>query len=293
MHDRQVSERTPSCANEGLKHVPTQERLRVITTASDGVDVRAYDEGSGPSIVVLGPGLDDGTGWRKVATRLVDRYRVIRVHRRQYRTDLGNDAPCAVADEVRDTLAIHAAVGSPALLVGHSSGGVVALETMVAAPAAFAGAVIYEPPIRIDGVLGGEPLTRAEAALAAGKPGAALTIFLRDIGKLPPALARMASLVALSRKYRALIPPQLHDVRAIDDLGVRLDAYAEITTLIVLLGGERSPAHLGARLDALATCLPQAERIVVRRMGHDGNLKAPADIARVVGDLADTVLPSV
>jgi hypothetical protein len=81
VHDRQVRERTPSSANEGLKHVPTQERLRVITTASDGVDVRAYDEGSGPSIVVLGPGLDDGTGWRKVATRLVDRYRVIRVHR--------------------------------------------------------------------------------------------------------------------------------------------------------------------------------------------------------------------
>jgi hypothetical protein len=65
VHDRQVK-RTPSCANEGLKHVPTQERLLVITTASDGVDVRAYDEGSGPSIVVLGPGLDDGTGWRKV-----------------------------------------------------------------------------------------------------------------------------------------------------------------------------------------------------------------------------------
>jgi hypothetical protein len=91
---------------------------------------------------------------------------------------------------------------------GTPRAGVVALETMVAAPAVFAGAVIYEPPIRI-------------------------------------------------------------------------------------LGGARSPAHLGARLDALASCLPQAERIVVKRVGHDGNLKSPADIARVVGDLADTVLPSV
>jgi hypothetical protein len=37
---------------------------------------------------------------------------------------------------------------------------------------------------------------------------------------------------------------------------------------VILLGGERSPAHLSTRLDALARTLPHAGKAVLHRQGH-------------------------
>ncbi|MFI7463321.1 hypothetical protein [Nonomuraea sp. NPDC049646] len=45
-------------------------------------------------------------------------------------------------------------------------------------------------------------------------------------------------------------PRQIDDLPAIDALGDRRAAYAAIRAPVVLLGGDRSPAHLGARLRA-------------------------------------------
>lgn len=53
--------------------------LRVM--ASDGVDVAAVDEGSGPCVVIVHGGLGDPQAWGKVAERLRDRFRVVRLHR--------------------------------------------------------------------------------------------------------------------------------------------------------------------------------------------------------------------
>lgn len=182
-------------------------------------------------------------------------------------------------------------IGEPVLLVGHSSGGVVALEAMVASPSTFVGAVLYEPPVAIGPPLGGEALARAEAAVTAGKPGKAMAIFIRDIVRMPPLIARIVRVVAaVQPKLRAFVPRQLGDVEAIDRLGVRLDAYAGIEVPTVLLGGDRSPPHLGERIDALARTLPRAERVVLHRQGHGAHLRAPGDVARVIETLADKVL---
>ncbi len=52
-------------------------------------------------------------------------------------------------------------------------------------------------------------------------------------------------------QYRRLVPGQIASLEALDRLGVRLDTYARIRVPMVLLGAERSPSHLGERLDAL------------------------------------------
>ena len=122
----------------------------LIVPSADGVDVRAYDEGRGEPILIIGPGMDDGTRTKKLAAILARRFRVLRLHRRQYRLDLKaktGGAPYSVAQEVEDIIAIAGAVGRPMLVYGHSSGGVVALEALVAAPSVFVGAVVFEPAI--------------------------------------------------------------------------------------------------------------------------------------------------
>jgi pimeloyl-ACP methyl ester carboxylesterase len=276
--------------------------LRIVmltVTSADGTDVRAYDEGRGPGIVMVGPGLDDGTRDKRMARILSRRFRVIRLHRRQYRVDLKANpkvggSPCTIAQEVDDVLAVVRTIGAPVVIYGHSDGGVVALEALAAAPSSFAGAVIFEPAAVIDLPLGGEDgqvLRQARAALVAGRPARAMTIFLRATVALPRWQATLAGVAtALVPKYRKLVPGQIDSLEALDELGVRLDIYAGIDVPTVLLGGDRNPAHIPARLDAIERVMPNTRRVVMHKRDHGADLKHPKQVARVVENLADEVL---
>jgi pimeloyl-ACP methyl ester carboxylesterase len=263
----------------------------MTAVSPDGTEVRAFDDGHGPAILVIHPGLDDGRSWAKVAALLSGRFRIIRVVRRHYRLDLP-PAAYSITREVEDVLALAAAIGPPVLVVGHSSGAVVALEAMARAPAAFVGAVLFEPPVAT-----GPPdpsraaaIARANAAVADGKPGKAGQIFVRDIVGMPafPALVLRAMMIVMPR-LRALVPRQITDL---DGVGIRLDAYAKISIPTVLLGAERSPAHLTQSLDALAAVMPNAEKIVLARRDHLANQKAPGEVADVIQALACKVIPA-
>lgn len=255
-------------------------------------DIRAYDEGKGPTVVILGPGLDDGTRTKRLAAHLTGRFRVIRLHRRQYRMDL-KPAPVTVAKEVEDVLAVCRSVGEPVLLYGHSDGGVVALEAIAASPSSFAGAVIYEPAAVIDEPLSGKDgwiLKQAREALAAGRPGKAMSIFFRNTIELPGWQASLGAMaVAVVPHYRHLVPGQLDSLEALDRLGVRLDVYAGITVPTVLLGGDRGPAHISRRLDAIAAAMPTAHRVTMPGRDHGADLKAPKEVAAVIEAHAERI----
>ncbi|MBO2450830.1 alpha/beta hydrolase [Actinomadura barringtoniae] len=264
----------------------------LTTVSADGTDVRAYDEGEGPPVVIVGPGMDDGSRTKKLASLLTRRFRVLRLQRRQYRLDLkAGGASCSIAQEAADVLSLVRTAGEPVILYGHSSGGVVALEALAASPDAFAGAVIFEPAAVIGPPLGGAALGRARAAEASGRPGKALAIFMREVVGMPAWQATPAGvLIGAAPRYRRLVPSQLDDLHALDELGVRLDAYAQIPVPTVLLGGDRSPAHLAERLDAIANVLPNGERVVMHKRDHSADLKDPQQIVRIIDGLADDVL---
>ena len=287
-------------------------------SSADGTEVRAYDEGpitragdghrpmrarpsathaaqnAGPAIVMLHPGLDDGSRPKRLAALLTGRYRVLRLIRRQYRLDL-KPRPTTVEQEVEDVVAVARALGAPVLLYGHSDGAVVALEALAAAPDAFAGGVIYEPASVIDAdePLAGKDaavLTEARALLAQGKPGKAIGVFLRHTIELPPWQARLAAwAVGISPHYRRLVGSQLDSLEALDNLGVRLDTYSRITVPTVLLGGDRGPAHIARRLNAVAAAMPQAQKVVMPGRDHGADLKAPKEVAAVIEALATRV----
>jgi pimeloyl-ACP methyl ester carboxylesterase len=256
-------------------------------TSADGTEVRAYDEGQGPPIVMLHPGLDDGTRLKRLAALLAERHRVLRLIRRQYRLDL-KPRTTSIADEVQDVVAVARALGGNVLLYGHSDGGVVALESLAAAPELFAGGVVFEPAAVIDArePLAGKDgyvLKQARALLAQGKPGKAIGVFLRDTIELPPWQARLAAMaVGLTPRYRRLVGAQLDSLEALDRLGVRLDRYGEIKVPTMLLCGDRGPAHLARRLDAVAAAMPQGRKVVMPGRDHGADIKAPKEVAAMI-----------
>lgn len=261
-----------------------------IAIPTESGSVLAFGDGDrdSPPVLILTPGLDDGSGYAKVAAALADHFHVARVKRRTYRSDI--PAGTDIAEEAADVLLLAEALGRP-LLVGHSSGGVVALEAMVAHPEAFAGAVLYEPPVVTELSLGGDATVRARRAVDEGRPGAAIEIFLRDVVEVSAIVARLASwYTSSSAKRRFLASRQIAELEALDRLGNRLDAYARITLPVLLVGGAKSPAHLAQRLDVLQSRLGHATRVLLERDGHDANVRHPRELADVIAGFAGEIM---
>jgi pimeloyl-ACP methyl ester carboxylesterase len=293
----------------GIVAFPMTEVRTLTATATDGTNVRALDQGQGPVILILHPGMETGTRYQQVAAMLARRFRVIRLHRRQYRLDLKRDPklgdPCTVAQEVEHVLAIVRMMNEPVVVYGHSSGGPVALESLLASAPSFVGAVIYEPAsvIGSPGALRlafevlpgngevGEGLQRCRSALAMRDPGKALGIFISVAAGWPAWATHITGkLVALQPAYRELIPCQIDDLEAMERLGVRLEAYSRIGVPTVLLGGDRSPKPLQETVVAVARAIPSAGHVVLHGRGHDAHVRAPEHLARVIEAQADTML---
>jgi pimeloyl-ACP methyl ester carboxylesterase len=278
----------------------------LLVPGPDGHPIPVADEGQGPAVLLLHSGSADRSSWARVAADLAGRFRVLRFDRWTYRDGHADPAPAGaetMAAEVADVLAVAAAarrgpgnpkgvprsIGERPLLVGHSSGAVVALESALADPSAFRAMVLYEPPVAVDEPLGGDALRRARTALDAGDPDRAITIHMREIaGAGRPMVAGLRRLPPVWQVIRGHAAAQITDDEAIESLGVGLGRYARLDLPVLLLGGGRSPAHMRARLDALAAVLPRLEEVVILEgQGHMANLRAPGEVARVIAAFAD------
>ncbi|WP_305783005.1 alpha/beta fold hydrolase [Symbioplanes lichenis] len=248
----------------------------------------AIDEGLGFPLLVLHGGMGDPSSWHRVTDRLRPRFRTVRLHRRQYRMDLPR--PVTMAEEVEHVAEVAGTLGRPPVLIGHSSGAVLALEAMAADPRGYAGAVLYEPPVVVKEPLGGAAQVAARAALDRGSPGRAISIFARDIVGAPAWQAVTLGWIIGHSRYRDRVVRQLDDNDAIDALGVRLPAYAELDLPVLLVGGDKSPAHLSDRLDALERALPRTTRLVMHGQGHNAEMRAPGRVAAAIERFVDSAI---
>ena len=89
-------------------------RTELTAQSADGCSISAYVEGSGSvTVIIAGGRLDDGRGYAGLAAELSGANRVLRLTRRQYRTDLARWRPVDIADEAADVVALSRTVGRP------------------------------------------------------------------------------------------------------------------------------------------------------------------------------------
>jgi hypothetical protein len=115
---------------------------RVIS--KDGTSIAYEAVGTGPAVVLVGGGLDDGSENAPLAGELARSFTVYNYARRG-RGDSGDTPPYSVEREIEDIEALLVAAGGTAHLYGVSTGGALVLE----APAASVRAdklAVYEVP---------------------------------------------------------------------------------------------------------------------------------------------------
>ena len=153
---------------------------------ANGTVLHAETRGHGPTVLLIAGAGGDAAELGGLADALADEFCVTTYDRR------GNSRcprpagweQTSLAEQADDAAALLAALGhSPAVVVGTSVGGSIALELTLRHPIAVRAAIVHEPPI-LAGTTDPQAVTAAMAALigqgmAAGGPPAAMELFLR------------------------------------------------------------------------------------------------------------------
>lgn len=247
--------------------------------SADGTPVAFERVGRGPAVVVAGGALSDRGSFRGLAGRLAHRATVVTYDRRG-RGESGDRSPHQVADEIDDLRAVCAAIGSPALLYGHSSGGLLLLAA-VAGGLRVGRLALYEPPYLAGGRTRELPVdlaSRVAALASAGRRAEAVTTFLRGgVGMAPEAVAALeaggawAGMVGLAHTLAYDVALCVGE-EAVGDVEA---SRVEVPTLVLAGGASHGTIRLAA--EDLLDALPEARLRVVDGEGHvvSGTVLAP------------------
>ena len=228
--------------------------------------------GDGPLVVMVHGTMDRSTGFAAVRRALSD-LRTIVYDRRGYGRSRHLEPAPDLDAGVDDLLALCA--GRPALIVGHSFGGCIALRAAQVAPDVVRAVVVYEPPL--PWLVEWPDGTGSGRALAAPDPAAAVDAFLRHaVGD-----RRWESLPDRVRaERRAEGPALLADLRSVRPghaSPAPLDLLA-VAVPVVVGRGTRSPAHLISGCELIAE-LALAELTVVDGAAHRAQATHPDAVA--------------
>jgi hypothetical protein len=249
----------------------------IYAMSKDGTSIAYEREGSGPAVILVGGGLDDGWENAPLVPELATWFTVVNYARRG-RGRSGNTPPYAVPREIEDIEALIAEVGGTVHLYGVSSGGALVLEA-AAAGVAVDKLAVYEVPYSVaDDAAARWQAYVAELGptLADGRPGEALALFMRLAGSSNEDIA-----AARSSPYwaggEALSHTLAYDAACLGDGRPPVARLARIMQPTLVLTGQAGldPHTLGFGLDffdlaadAIASGVPHAQRLALRGQTH-------------------------
>jgi pimeloyl-ACP methyl ester carboxylesterase len=228
-----------------------------------------------PRVVLVHGSLDRSTAFLR-AIRLLSDLDVIRYDRRGYGRSVAAGT-CGVFTEQVDDLASVLA-GEPAVLFGHSLGGVVALAFAMRHPDLAPAVVAYEAPMAWQpwwpsGSAG------STAVAASGEEAEAAERFMRRmVGD-----ERWEALPQRTRDQRRAEGPALvAELRSIRHPAPPPYDPARLTVPVVAAHGSESRPHHRETARALAEAAPLGELVIIQGAGHGVHLTHPAAVADLV-----------
>ena len=254
-------------------------------TTVDIDDTTLYYErsGHGPAMLFVHGMCGDADVWADQADRFSDRYTCVRYDRRGHTRSSRGDAPLSVARHADDAAALIRSLDlAPCLLVGSSSGAVIALDVARRHGDLLRGVVLSEPPLfSLDPdagrVLMAELRPRLEEAMATGGPSAAVDAFFSLV------CPGLWAILDEDRKdrYRANADIGFADLRA-PTLDVTAADLATVTVPALVIAGDTSHPALRSIAHRLAAALPDARFIELADCGHVTYAEQPDAFAHAV-----------
>jgi len=245
-----------------------------VSTSPAGLHVVEHHGEPGspaPTVVLVHGSLDRGASFARVVRRLADLH-VVTYDRRGYHHSRAMPVARSLAQHVADLVSL---VGKgPAVVVGHSYGGDVALGAAIEAPEAVGAVGAYEPPLPW---LEWWP-RRSASSITAEDPGTyAEGFFRRVVGD-----AGWDRLTDQARADRRADGPAL--VAELSDLRGAAAPFdlAQLRVPLVLGRGGASVWHHRKAIDALVEAVPGSEVVEIPGSAHGAQLSHPDAFAALV-----------
>ncbi len=275
-----TSDASASAAASAAVAPPKSEVVKI--PSKDGASIAVECTSQGPTLLLVHGGIGDRTRWTPMFPLLAPHFRVCAMDRRGH-GESGDGPSYGMQKEAEDVAAVVDAQHAPVFVLGHSYGGVAALE------AAFltkniAKLVLYEPPVKDKVNLG--LVTKVEALIREGKREDAVALFLREVVKVTPAEIeemkkrpawknQVAGIDAHPRQMRALAAYKYDPKRV---------ATIKAPTLL-LTGSETASPDLKAAIESLKTTMANATVVVLQGQQHNAmDASGRQKLSEVLGD---------
>jgi pimeloyl-ACP methyl ester carboxylesterase len=255
-------------------------------TSRDGTPIAFWRSGSGPPLVGIHGGVGDHTRWGPVLPALEQHFTFYAVDRRG-RGGSGDASDYSLEREFEDVAAVVDSIGDQVGLVGHSFGGLCALEAALRTSRIHR-LVLDEPTLEAPPGFTDEMHLRMRDLIDAGDRERALVLFLEEGAEIPSRdIELMRSLPSWPARVVA-VHTALREERAFK--GYKMD-FARLKDLAVptllVVGGSTTRGYRSS-IDHLAANLSDGRVAVIPGQGHVAMLSAPEVWAReVVAFLTD------
>ncbi|OIJ67950.1 alpha/beta fold hydrolase [Streptomyces mangrovisoli] len=247
------------------------------TISRDGTSLAYGVTGQGPAVVLVSGAMSTGGTVAPLAGPLSERFTVV-VHDRRGRGESGDTAPYAVEREVEDLAALIEAVGGEASLYGMSSGGALVLEA-AASGLPVRQVAVYEPPFAVTEEAARERAVytgRLTAALAEGRRGDAVELFLRSTG-MAEEMIQGARTSPMWEGMEAVAPTLAYDDAVMAGGRVPGDRLAAVDVPVLAVAGGASPAWMREAARLVAEAVPRGTLRTLEGQTHrvDPSVLAP------------------
>lgn len=246
-------------------------------TSADGTSIAFERTGTGPPLVlVAGGGANDHTRWDAggVRSAFAENSTVYAIDLRGL-GESGDAAAYALEREFEDVAAVVESIDEPAVLLGHSSGALIALEAALRTDN-LRKLILYEPPIQVGehDLDDEETVAEMEVLLGKGQHEQSLVLFLKDVANIPEAeIDALREAPNWQRRVEgAYTIPRA--IRGVSEYKFDAARFRDLTTPTLLMEGSESPPFLNAAVEALDEALPNSRIVTFEGHGHVAMLTA-------------------
>ncbi len=274
-------------------HTSTTTDTTHAVLSKDGAKISYLSKGSGPSVLVIPGALSMAADYAAFASALGEHFTVHTIERRGRGQSSPQGEDYSILKEREDVLALQQETGA-SLLVGHSFGGLVALEVARNNPL-LTKVAVYEPGVSIAGSIPMHWMPGYQKKLAEKKYLDAFVEFSLAVGPerartTPPWLMKLLFPFFLNSHERelmlGLLSENLREHQEVARLDSSCENYQEIAADVLLMyGGKSNVAWVDRSMERLAAVLPRSETKEFPKLDHFGiDKRAPQEVARTVSE---------
>jgi pimeloyl-ACP methyl ester carboxylesterase len=245
-----------------------------ITNSADGTKIVYDAAGDGPALILVdGAMCTRSSGSKPELVSLLSRHFTVYSYDRRGRGDSGDTLPYALDREIEDIETLIDNAGGTAYLFGHSSGACLVLESALKLGGKVAGIALYDPPYNDDPVARQawrEYIRQLTAALAEGRRGDAVALFMRYVG-MPDSQIDGMRQTPFWPAAEAIAPTLAYDhAGAVGEAGsVPTGRAARVLAPALVMNGGASFPFMADTARTLSQAMPHAQHRTLEGQTHD------------------------